>query len=83
MKEGKMLFANSVSRVNGFHTHIESKNEIIEIETQSQSVGHGNLLVKLVDLKLSAGLICVITERPNVSCINEKGPVEFPKEVSA
>ena len=59
--DGEMLLAAFVSRINGFHTPIKSKDEIIKVQTQAQSIRSSYLFIKLVELKISAFLLRIVT----------------------
>ena len=48
MKHGKMLPLCFISWIDGLHTHVEPQDKKVEVQAQSQSVGHGYLLIKLV-----------------------------------
>ena len=70
-----------VSRIDGFHAHIETQDEIVEIHTESQAIAYGYLFPELVDLELSSGLVLIVSQCPDVSRIDKQSPVHFPKEM--
>ena len=69
-----------VGWVDGLHTEVEAQDEEIEIETKSQSIRHGNLLEESVEPKLSAGLVGIVAQCPDVSRIDKQCAGEFPKQ---
>lgn len=79
MDDGIMVSCVRVCRMDGFHASIETQDEIIEIQSESQAVGHGNLTPKAFQAKLPAGLFRIVADSPYVACIQEYRPVEFPK----
>ena len=60
MQNGIMLVGVAVGGIDGLHAHIETQDEIVEVEAQAQTVGHGQLLVELVEAELSAGLFGIV-----------------------
>ena len=44
----EMLATVIIDGIDGLHTHVETKNEIIEIEPDTNSIGNGNLLIEFV-----------------------------------
>ena len=79
--DGEMLLAAFVSRINGFHTPIKSKDEIIKVQTQAQSIRSSYLFIKLVELKLSAFLLRIVTCIPYITGIDEQGSMKFPEQI--
>lgn len=59
MYERIMVALGFVGRVDGFHTEVETQYEVVEIESDAQSVGHGKLAQERAEAKLSAGLVAV------------------------
>lgn len=78
-----MITGIFVGWVDGFHAHVEPKDEIVEIEPHAQSVCHSQLFVELVEFKLSSRLVFIIPDRPDVAGIHEEGAIEFPEEMGA
>jgi len=72
-----------VGWVDGFHAQVESEDEVIEVEPQSQSVGSGELSVESVETELSAGLFGIVSQRPDVAGVDEESSVEFPAQECA
>ena len=83
VQDGIMVFLFLIGRVDGFHAHVETKDEIVEIQAHTQSIGHGNLFVELIDFELSSGLFLILPQRPDVSSIDEECAIEFPEQVCA
>ena len=77
MGDGIMLALVVIGWVDGFHAHVEAKDEIVEIESHTQTIGCCYLLVELVYLELSPWLVGVISQCPNITGVNEQGPVEL------
>ena len=83
MDDGVTVFAALINRIDGFHTSIETKYKEIKVQTQSQSIGHSNLLVKTIELELPSGLALIVTQSPDVTGINKDGSTEFPEQTGA
>ena len=81
MNDGIMLFVILVSRVDGFHSHIEAQDEIIEVQPQTETIGQCYLLIEILKLKLATGLISVSAQGPDVSRVDECSAVELPKQM--
>ena len=78
-----MLVLGFVGRIDGFHTHIEAKNEIAKVKAQANTVSHSYLLIEIGEMELSTWLLCIRTQSPDVSCINEGCTIKLPEEISA
>ncbi len=78
-----MLAPGAVSRIDGFHTAIKADDEIIEIQTNAQTIGHGYLLVELAEAELSARLVGIIARVPNIAGVNKESAVELPEKMGA
>ena len=83
IKQGPMLTLVGVSGIDGLHTHVEAKDEIVEIEAQAQTVGHRNLLIKFIKLKLSTRLFLVVTQGPDISSVDKHGTIKLPEQEGA
>lgn len=81
MCDGKMSAAVCIGWMYGFHATVESKDEVVEIETKAETVGDCNLPPELIELKLSARLVFVVAYGPDVASINEGRAVQFPEKV--
>ena len=73
--DGPVLLAAVVGGINGLHAHVEAQDEIVEVEPDAYSVGHGYLVVELVERELSLGLTAIVAYRPDISGINEERSV--------
>ena len=80
INEGIVLVGVAISGVDSLHTHVETQDEVVEVQTQTQSVGHGYLFVELVESELSTGLFCIVTQRPDVTRIDECRSIELPEQ---
>ena len=72
--EGIVFLAVPVGRIDGFHAGIEAQDEVVEVETQAQSVGDGNLLVEAVETEGSSRLLFVVADGPDVAGVDEERP---------
>ena len=79
MSDRVVLTGGFVGWVDGFHTSIEANDKEIEVQTQTDAVAEGDLLVELVETEFSFWLVLVLTDSPDVSSVNEKCSIEFPK----
>ena len=80
MSDRVVLTSCFVGWVDGFHTSIEANDKEIEVQTQTDAVAEGDLLEELVETEFSFWLVLVLTDSPDVSSVNEKCSIEFPKE---
>ena len=83
MDERIMPFGILVCGIHGFHAHVEPKDEIVEIESHAQTVCDSHLLVELIQLELSPRLNLIFPQSPDIPAVDEKSPVEFPKQVGS
>ena len=63
--------------IDRLHTTIDAQDEIVHIEAQAKAIGHGDLPIELVELKLTSGLIGIVSEVPHIAGIDKGGAVEF------
>ena len=68
------------SWVMGFHTHVETKQEVVEVESDTDAIGCGELLIELAELELSAGLVLVVANGPDVTGIDKGSHLYDPEE---
>lgn len=80
MNDCPVLLLVLIGGIDGFHTHIETQDEIVEVKTYSQAVSHSYLLVELIQLELSAWLLFVGTKGPDVAGIYEERTLELPEQ---
>ena len=78
-----VVVATFIGRIDSLHTCIEAEGEEVEGETQSKTIGDGNLLVKLVEAEFTFGLVLVFTDGPYVTSIDEECAVDFPEQMAA
>ena len=81
MDDGKMALGIPKCRMHSLHAAVQTKNEVIEIETQTQSVCYGYLAPEGVNLELATGLFGVLAQGPDVSGINKGRAVDFPEKM--
>ena len=70
-----MLARGFVGRVNGLHAEVETQNEVVEVKSKTQSVGQSDLSIEAIEAELSAWLIGIIAQSPDVTCINKHRPM--------
>ena len=80
MNDCPVLLLVLIGGIDGFHTHIETQDEIVEVKTYSQAVSHSYLLVELIQLELSAWLFIVGTKGPDIAGIYEERTLELPEQ---
>ena len=79
-ENGIMQRARGNSRVDGFHTAVESNDEVVEIQAQAQTVGDGQFAPKGVEAELSAVGAELSVSGPHVAGIDEGRAFKFPEE---
>ena len=72
MGDRVMLAAVLISGVDSLHAHVKAQDEISEIESQAQSVGHCEFFIKSSEAELSAWLPLIIAERPDIAAVEEQ-----------
>ena len=73
----------AVHGVHGLHTSVETDNQVVQVETDSQSIGHRQLLVEAVEAERAFLLPFIVADIPDVARIHEDSPIEFPEQVGA
>ena len=81
MNQGPRLLA--CGRIVSLHTHVETEEEIIEIQTYAKAVGSGQLLVETIEMKHAARLVLVVMDCPDISGVNEKSRLDYPEQFRA
>ena len=81
MDDGEMAFGILECWMYSFHTTIESEDEVVEIEAQTQSIGYCYLAPKTVNLELAAWLLGILAQSPDVTGINKCRSVDFPEQM--
>ena len=79
MNNGIVTTAVGVNRIDGFHTAVETQNEIIQIKPQTQAVRRRNLFVKTIETELSALLVGIIACSPYIAAIYKDSAMQFPE----
>ena len=60
-----------VGGIDCFHAHVEAQDEVVEIESETESVAHGDLFPELVKLELSSWLIVVVAKSPDIASVDK------------
>ena len=81
MDNGIVVARIGVGRVDGLHTCIKAHDK--EVGTKAHTVSHGYLSPEGVEVELSARLVCIVADGPDVAGIEEDGSIEFPEHVGA
>ena len=71
--EERILVLAGSHRIDGFHTSIKSDDEVVQVETESQSVCYRQLLVEAVETEGPLLLSFVLADVPDVAGIDESG----------
>ena len=58
-------------RIVGFHTKIQAKQEVSEIEAYAKSITQGYLLIEFVYLKHTAWLVLIIFNCPYIAGVDK------------
>ena len=64
--------------INGLHTKVKSYDEIVEVQAQAKTVAGSHIIQYAREFELSLGLVFIVADGPDVSCVDEQGSVEFP-----
>ena len=75
-----VLIPTLVGRIDGLHAHVETQDEVIEVQADAHTVGGGYLLVELIKTELSVRLVGIVAKRPDVARIYKQGSFELPEE---
>ena len=59
--------------VVGLHATVHTNEQEVEIESYSQAIGYGQLLVEIAPLKEAARLFAILSDGPDVAGIYEPG----------
>ena len=78
VQQGPVLLA--ACRIVCFHAHIDTHQEILEIQADAGTVGRSNLLVELVELEHAARLVFIVLDGPDVARIHKKAQFNNPEK---
>ena len=81
VNDGEMLLLGGIGGVDSLHTHVEANNEIVEVQTDAQTIADSQLVPELRELKLSARLLFVFTQGPYITGIDEQGTTKLPEQI--
>lgn len=62
---------------------VEAEEKIGEVETQTNTVGHGYLFVEILETKQAAGLVGVAFDGPHVAGVDKERALEHPEQFAA
>ena len=79
----RITVATRVLGIDSLPAPIQTNDEEVEVHAKTYTVGHGKLLVELIELKLAPGLLFVISEGPDVASVNKGCPTKLPEETRA
>ena len=57
--------------VVGFHTAVETQQEVVEVQTETDAVGGGDFLVERVEFEHASWLVLVAAYCPDVAGVDE------------
>ena len=63
MQHGVVFMRVFICGIDSLHAHVESHDEIVEIESDPQSVCHGNLFIELIEFELPSRLVFIFPLR--------------------
>ena len=72
-----------IGRVDSLHAQVETQDEIVKVQSKSQTVAYSHVIEQSRQLQLAPFLFGIITESPDIARIEEQGAIEFPKQVRA
>ena len=72
-----------LSGVERLRSHIETDKEVREVETNTQTIGQGNLLIELREVELAPRLGRRILQGPYITRIHKRGRLRFPDKFRA
>ena len=81
MDEGIMGIIRIIGGIDGLHTKVETHHEVVEVQAQAEAVARSDVIQQAREPELSLGLVFVVADGPDVSCIEEQGPVELPEQM--
>ena len=78
IQQGPMLL--TACGIMGLHAHIDTHQEILEIEADTQSIGGSNLLIEFIELEHAALLLIILLDGPYIARIHKKTHFHNPEE---
>ena len=78
-----ILLLSLIRWIHRLHTEVETQDEIVEIQTDTQTIADGQIPQEAAYLELSTRLILIVAQRPDISCVDEQGTAELPEQVCA
>ena len=60
MNDRPMLIPTLVGRIDGLHTHVETQDEVVEIQSDTHTIRRSYLLIEFVYLKLTVRLVGIV-----------------------
>ena len=83
MKETEMLSAISIHRIDGFHTSIESEDEVVKYQSETHAIGCSQLFIELIETELATWLVRIFAQGPYITGINKQCAVNFPEQMGS
>lgn len=81
MDEREAFAARVDGGIDGLHAAVEAQHEVTQVQSQTQSVGYGNLLVERAEAEQATGLVGVVAGIPYVTGVDEEGTMEFGEKL--
>ena len=81
INDGEVLLGGGVGRIYCLHAAVETQDEVVEVETNAQTVGNGQLPPEGIEAELPARLFRIFADGPNVAGIDKCGSVNLPEYV--
>ena len=79
MDDGIMCLFLFKGGINGLHTQVEAQDEVVEVQAQTHAVANGDVIKQTRELELTARLVLIVAQGPDVTGIQEHSPRELPK----
>lgn len=80
MDEREAFAARVDGGIDGLHAAVEAQHEVTQVQSQTQSVGYGNLLVELIKLKDTSGLVGIVANGPDITGIYKDCSLKLPEQ---
>ena len=72
VNDREMLAPVLIDGIDRLHTHIKAENKEIEIQAKAQTIADSQLIQELRELELSARLVLIIPEVPDITSVNKQ-----------